>query len=270
MRRVGECEDGRSIGAVGRKRLERGFLKVRVGAEQRAQLRPSRRVPGIRGDIRGGSPDPVRRKAGERRELAEAGFDIARAQILVGEEIARGERARVAMLRRLESASCQRRVARQLRLHAADQEWLDRQWRLRRGVIHGFENAGANLPARTRRGADLRHGKRQLRLRMAGPCAGRGGRIGRDQSIDGGIAHDLHCQEQGQHDRYEPANHGHAFRPRPAVSCRPPWGSSGFRSAHDRLSRNRSHSRNRNRRSRSHSRFRRRTWSAWLRARECP
>jgi len=99
MRRVGECEDGRSIGAVGRKRLERGFLKVRVGAEQRAQLRPSRRVPGIRGDIRGGSPDPVRRKAGERRELAEAGFDIARAQILVGEEIARGERARVAMLR---------------------------------------------------------------------------------------------------------------------------------------------------------------------------
>jgi len=88
---------------------------------------------------------------------------------MVGEEITRGKRARVAPLRGFERTPSKLGIARELRLDATNEIGLRRQRRLSRGVIDLFEHRAPNGLAAVRRRPDRGHRNAQLGLWVAGP-----------------------------------------------------------------------------------------------------
>src|SRR4029079_12327757 len=122
MGEISERDDGICVRRVLGESLEGRLGEIRIGAKQRLELRPSGGLARIRGDKRrdaNGAVGSKPRKGGKFREPVSY---VARAQIVIGQEIVRGQRARVAPFGRLERKTSKRLVSSDLRLDPTHQK----------------------------------------------------------------------------------------------------------------------------------------------------
>ena len=175
MRRIGQRHDRVGVRWIARERFERALLQLGVRAEQVAQPRPVGRIPGISGDIRRDALQPVGRKPRKHSDFLQSAPIVAQPEQQIGEEIMRGQGARVAPLGRRKRLERERRIAGELRLDAADEERLGCKRRLERAALSMRSNTDGPTGLPSPRGpADLGQIQRKFGGGVAFPAPGRG------------------------------------------------------------------------------------------------